>query len=85
MGSVTSSRPWLGYFPGQEEPVLVEFDWNSLRRDEEIEARADQSLRKLNAKLRARNLRRHLMPALGVLLAPVAALMLLRFVRAAWA
>ena len=61
----------------------MEFDWDSLRRwdedEEEIEKRAEQSLQKLNARLRARNLRRHLLPLVAAVLLPVAGFLLLRF------
>jgi hypothetical protein len=74
----------MGYPPQiPAEPVLAEFDWDSLRRWDEDQAeherRADQSLARLNAKLRARNLRRHLLPVLGVALLPVAAFMVIRY------
>jgi hypothetical protein len=81
MGTVRSIRPWMGY-PPQTEPGLVEFDWDSLRRwsdeEEEIEKRAEQSLQKLNARLRARNLRRHLLPLVAAALLPLAGFLLLR-------
>jgi hypothetical protein len=83
MGTVRSVRPWMGY-PPQIQPGLVEFDWDSLRRwdddeEAEIEKRAEQSLQKLNARLRARNLRRHLLPLVATLLLPVAGFLLVRF------
>jgi len=72
----------MGY-PPQIEPGLVEFDWDSLRRwdedGEEIEKRAEQSLQRLNARLRARNLRRHLLPFVAAVLLPVAGFLLVRF------
>jgi hypothetical protein len=71
----------MGY-PPQVQPGLVEFDWDSLRRRDEdedaIEKRAEQSLQKLNARLRARNLRRHLLPLVGAALLPVAGFLLVR-------
>jgi hypothetical protein len=93
MGTVRTSRPWMGYPPGvvaSAEQGLAEFDWESLRRwdddHEEIERRADQSLRRLNARLRARNLQRHLLPLIAALVLPVAGFFLIRYAaRAAWA
>jgi hypothetical protein len=83
MGTVRSSRPWMGYPPQMVEPALAEFDWDSLRRwdedDAEHEQRAAQSLGRLNARLRARNLRRHLLPLVGVVLLPLAAFLLARY------
>jgi hypothetical protein len=85
MGTVRSFRPWMGYPPQiQAEPVLAEFDWDSLRRWDEDQAeherRADESLGRLNKRLRARNLRRHLLlPVLGVALMPVAAFVAIRY------
>jgi hypothetical protein len=82
MGTVRSTRPWMGY-PPQIGPGLVEFDWDSLRLwdddEEAIEKRAEQSLQKLNARLRARNLRRHLLPLVAAVLLPVAGFLLVRF------
>jgi hypothetical protein len=83
MGTVRSSRPWMGYPPqGYSEPALAEFDWDSLRRweedEKEVEQRADQSLKKLNARLRARNLRRHLLPLVAAVVLPVAGFLLVR-------
>ena len=79
-------RPWMGYPPQSAvavEPALAEFDWDSLRRwdedDEEVEQRAEQSLAQLNARLRARNLRRHLLPLVAAVLLPVAGFLLLRY------
>ena len=38
MGTVRSSRPWMGYPPQMAiEPALAEFDWDSLRRWDEDE------------------------------------------------
>lgn len=89
MGTVRSSRPWMGYPPQMVEPALAEFDWDSLRRwdedDVEHEQRAALSLGRLNARLRARNLRRHLLPLVGVALLPLAALVLLRYAVRAYA
>jgi len=91
MGTVRSFKPWMGYppqphaLPGQMEPPLAEFDWDSLRRwdegeDEQQHARrAEQSLTRLNARLRARNLRRHLMPLLAMVLLPITGLLLARY------
>jgi hypothetical protein len=85
MGTVTSVRPWFGY-PRAETPrgheELVEFDWESLRRwaedENSREQRADQSLRKLDHKLRLRQLRRRLVPVAGALLVPLAVFLIAR-------
>ena len=85
MGTVTSARPWFGY-PKADAPrgeqELAEFDWDSLRRWAEEqnsrELRADQSLRKLDHKLRVRQLRRRLAPVAGALLVPLAVFLIAR-------
>src|SRR5215213_2777466 len=85
MGTVTSVRPWFGY-PKADAPrdnqELAEFDWDSLRRwaedENSREQRADESLRKLDHKLRARQLRRQLMPVAGALLVPLAVFLIAR-------
>jgi len=76
-------------------PFLEEFDWSSLRRawddegDRRVEAeqedralRAQRSLDKLDAVLRARNLRRRLTPLLSAFLLPAAAYVTYRTLRA---
>lgn len=89
MGTVRSFRPWMGYppqAPVPTEPALAEFDWDSLRRWDEDRAeeeqqhtrRAEQSLDRLNARLRARNFRRHLLPLVAAVLLPVAGFLVLR-------
>jgi hypothetical protein len=78
----------MGY-PPQNPEQLAEFDWDWLRRwdgdDAEHERRAARSLERLNARLRARNLRRHLLPLVGMALLPVAAFVLLRYAVRAYA
>jgi hypothetical protein len=69
-------RPGLWHVLVSEgkEPSLTEFDWASVRRDPhtvatEHEARAELSLAKLNAVLRARERRRRLVPLVSAALA----------------
>jgi hypothetical protein len=67
-------RPGLWRVLASESEVLTEFDWASLRRDPpkvetEHEARAELSLAKLNAVLRARERRRRLVPLVTAALA----------------
>jgi hypothetical protein len=76
MGTARSGgeHPELWRVLANEREELTEFDWGSLRRDPRVvaaehAARAEVSLGKLNAMLRARERRRRLVPLISAALA----------------